>query len=69
MHESLNRQLLIQHLQHHDENMSKVFFDELRIPRPAMNLRVGSGPHGAQAVGSHEAWDAYDPRVLIVEPL
>ncbi len=34
--------------QHYDENMSKVFFDELRIPRPAVNLEVGSAPHGRQ---------------------
>ena len=34
--------------QHYDPAMSQVFFDELRIPRPAANLEVGSGPHGAQ---------------------
>lgn len=34
--------------QHYDENMSKVFFDELAIPRPTYNLEVGAATHGAQ---------------------
>lgn len=34
--------------QHYDENMSKVFFDELEISRPNYNLNVGSGTHGQQ---------------------
>ena len=34
--------------QHYDDNMSRVFFDELAIPRPAYNLEVGAGAHGAQ---------------------
>ena len=34
--------------QHYDEDMSQVFFDELEIPRPAVNLEVGSGSHGYQ---------------------
>lgn len=32
--------------QHYDPGMSQVFFDEMSIPEPAVNLEVGSGPHG-----------------------
>ena len=34
--------------QHYDENMSKVFFDELEIPKPDYNLDVGSASHAVQ---------------------
>lgn len=34
--------------QHYDENMSRVFFEELMIPQPQANLKAGSGSHGKQ---------------------
>ncbi|MBP7828565.1 MAG: UDP-N-acetylglucosamine 2-epimerase (non-hydrolyzing) [Kiritimatiellae bacterium] len=42
------RETLVHTGQHYDDNMSRRFFEELRIPAPEYNLRVGSGPHGAQ---------------------
>jgi UDP-GlcNAc3NAcA epimerase len=34
--------------QHYDAAMSDIFFEELSIPRPTVNLGVGSGRHGSQ---------------------
>jgi len=34
--------------QHYDENMSRLFFEELNIPEPNYNLGVGSGSHAVQ---------------------
>jgi UDP-GlcNAc3NAcA epimerase len=34
--------------QHYDVSMSDVFFDQLGIPQPQVNLGVGSGCHGSQ---------------------
>ena len=41
-------QLLIHTGQHYDERMSDVFFRDLGIPEPDVNLGVGSGSHAAQ---------------------
>jgi UDP-GlcNAc3NAcA epimerase len=34
--------------QHYDYGMSRVFFEEMGIPEPWINLNVGSGTHGQQ---------------------
>jgi len=41
-------QVLVHTGQHYDDNMSKVFFEELRLPEPDINLDVGSGSHAVQ---------------------
>lgn len=43
-----HEEMLIHTGQHYDEAMSDVFFAELGIPAPAVNLGVGSGSHGQQ---------------------
>jgi UDP-N-acetylglucosamine 2-epimerase (non-hydrolysing) len=41
-------EVLVHTGQHYDENMSKVFFDGLGMPRPDYNLEAGSGSHAVQ---------------------
>ncbi len=44
-------EVLVHTGQHYDEQMSKVFFEELQIPKPDYNLGIGSGSHGVQTAG------------------
>ena len=47
-HLGVIQEVIIHTGQHYDEEMSKVFFEELQIPKPNYNLAVGSGNHGKQ---------------------
>jgi UDP-N-acetylglucosamine 2-epimerase (non-hydrolysing) len=56
--------------QHYDEKMSRLFFDELGIPRPAVNLDVGSGSHAEQTAAVMSRFEpvvrAEKPDVVVV---
>ncbi|WP_430645966.1 non-hydrolyzing UDP-N-acetylglucosamine 2-epimerase [Agromyces sp. GXS1127] len=56
--------------QHYDEAMSDVFFRDLGIPEPDVNLEVGSGRHGAQTAamlaGLEPVFEEYAPDWVLV---
>jgi UDP-N-acetylglucosamine 2-epimerase (non-hydrolysing) len=58
-------QVLVHTGQHYDEAMSQVFFDELEIPRPDINLAVGSGSHAWQTA---QVMMGFEPIVLEHKP-
>ncbi|MGA1481423.1 MAG: non-hydrolyzing UDP-N-acetylglucosamine 2-epimerase [Candidatus Nanopelagicales bacterium] len=64
------RQRLVHTGQHYDDRMSEVFFRELDLPRPDINLGVGSGSHAQQTaallVGLEEELLATRPELVIV---
>jgi len=51
--------------QHYDQNMSDLFFRQLRIPEPDMNLGVGSGSHAVQTA---EIMKRFEPVLLEHQP-
>ena len=64
--ESGNFQTLLVHTgQHYDEKMSKLFFEELNIPKPEINLEVGSGSHAVQTA---EVIKRFEPVVVDFKP-
>ncbi len=57
--------LLVHTGQHYDQKMSHLFFDELNIPKPDVNLGVGSGSHAVQTA---EVMKRFEPVVLEFKP-
>ena len=56
--------------QHYDERMSEVFFVQLGLPRPDVNLEVGSGSHARQTaevlVGMEREFTENSPALAVV---
>ena len=48
LHEAGHREFLLHTGQHYDAGMSQVFFEELDIPEPCLNLNLGSAGHAGQ---------------------
>ncbi len=58
-------QTLIHTGQHYDVNMSDIFFRELGIPEPDINLQVGSGSHAQQTA---QIMFGFEKVVLEIKP-
>jgi UDP-N-acetylglucosamine 2-epimerase (non-hydrolysing) len=65
-----HHELLLHTGQHYDDNMSRVFFDELAIPRPDINLEIGSDSHARQTaaimIGVEQYLQQQKPDVVLV---
>ena len=59
------RQVLVHTGQHYDANMSKIFFVQLGLPEPDLNLEVGSGSHAWQTA---QIMMRFEETVLVEKP-
>jgi UDP-N-acetylglucosamine 2-epimerase (non-hydrolysing) len=59
------RLVLVHTGQHYDNNMSKVFFEDLRLPKPDVHLGVGSGSHAEQTA---RVMLAFEPALMDADP-
>jgi len=59
------QQTLVHTGQHYDANMSDVFFTQLAMPAPDVNLEVGSGSHAKQTA---DIMSRFEPVVLERKP-
>ena len=64
------RPLLVHTGQHYDRNLSKVFLDDLKLPKPHFSLGIGSGTHSVQSGKMMIAFEKIlvkqDPRAVMV---
>ena len=69
VHQSLTRRgvdhIIIHTGQHYDEQLSDIFFKELVIPTPDINLHIGSQTHALQTAKMIEA---LEPRIIDLAP-
>jgi UDP-N-acetylglucosamine 2-epimerase (non-hydrolysing) len=63
-------QQLVHTGQHYDDKLSEVFFRELDLPRPDVNLGVGSGSHATQTaavmIALEDRFSAEKPSLVVV---
>jgi len=57
--------------QHYDYELSRVFFEQLNLPEPDLDLDVGSGSHAEQTarvmVGVEKAIERYRPSIVVAQ--
>lgn len=69
-HQPPLRAVLVHTGQHYDASMNDRLFADLELPRPDVNLEVGSGSHAVQTAEVMKRFepliDEYDPRAVLV---
>lgn len=70
MSESSYRVMTVHSGQHYDPNMSDIFFRELGMPTPEVNLGIGSGTHAQQTAqvltGVEKLLHEHKPKAVVV---
>jgi UDP-N-acetylglucosamine 2-epimerase (non-hydrolysing) len=65
-----HQQFIVHTGQHYDASMSAIFFEQLSIPKPDVNLGIGSGSHTVQTaqamMGMEEVFEQIQPDWVIV---